>query len=275
LRLTDGRWEHLMAAPEGLIAVAAAGRYVYALGYFDHVLYRYDCRTGASNSVKVGSIGGHISRNFFCDIRGHAYVPRLQRRPGSGHVTISLVEFDPDLQEVGDTPIAFYTQTPDDSSHGIVGVQPLADESIVFVADQGYLYRVMPQVDEPADVQILGWLDPGGRAYTASLFTSDGRQHVLGLTTRNSSSQRPAWLVYDLAARRSVAVPVPLPSFNGRPRRSVAVPVPLPSFNGRPVQDLQVYGSITRDNVGRWYAGGSFQQEGQWRPMLLQIQASA
>ncbi|HUY91159.1 MAG TPA: VanZ family protein [Pirellulales bacterium] len=40
LRPGDETWEHLFAAPEGLIAVAEAGTQVYALGYFDHVLYQ-------------------------------------------------------------------------------------------------------------------------------------------------------------------------------------------------------------------------------------------
>ena len=70
-----------LAVPEALIAVAGAGRWIYTLGYFNHVLYQYDCETGKHQSITVGAVGGHISRNFFCDIRGHAYVPRLARRP--------------------------------------------------------------------------------------------------------------------------------------------------------------------------------------------------
>jgi len=57
----SGKWQHLMAAPEGLIAVAGVGRYVYALGYWNHVLYQYDTLTGATTRREIGSVGGHIS----------------------------------------------------------------------------------------------------------------------------------------------------------------------------------------------------------------------
>jgi hypothetical protein len=46
----SGRWEHLAVAREALIAVAGGGRFVYALGYFNHVVYQYDTQTGAVNA---------------------------------------------------------------------------------------------------------------------------------------------------------------------------------------------------------------------------------
>ncbi len=42
MRLSDSQWEHLAATPEALIGVAVGDRWVYALGYFGHVLYQYD-----------------------------------------------------------------------------------------------------------------------------------------------------------------------------------------------------------------------------------------
>src|SRR5229473_700087 len=72
-------WEHLAATREALIAVATGGPYVYALGYFNHVLYQFDTRTRRLRSVTVGSAGGHVSRNFFVDARGHAFVPRITK----------------------------------------------------------------------------------------------------------------------------------------------------------------------------------------------------
>ena len=79
----DGdRWEHLLAAPEGLIAVSGGARWIYTLGYFKHILYQYDTTNGKVNSIVVGSVDGHISRNFLSDQDGHVYVPRLHaRRP--------------------------------------------------------------------------------------------------------------------------------------------------------------------------------------------------
>lgn len=69
----SGRWEHLAAAREALIAVAGGGPFVYALGYFNHVVYQYDTRTGAVKAKTVGAAGGHVSRNFFADERGHVF----------------------------------------------------------------------------------------------------------------------------------------------------------------------------------------------------------
>jgi hypothetical protein len=174
LRLPEYRWEHLLAAPEGLIAVATSGRRMHALGYFNHVLYQYDCRTAKVHSVAVGAAGGHISRNFFCDVRGHVYVSRLRQGPGDSLMPTTLVELDPELREIHETPMSHYTQTLDDASHGLTGFQPLADQSIVFLTDQGYLYRVEPREGRPAAVHELGWFHPRGQGYVASLFTSDG-----------------------------------------------------------------------------------------------------
>jgi hypothetical protein len=255
LRLPEYRWEHLLAAREGLIAVAAAGRWIYALGYFNHQLYQYDCRTGQTQSVAVGALGGHISRNFFCDARGHAYVPRLKEAPGGQRMATTLVELDPEMREVMETPLGFYTQTRDDDSHGLTGVQPMADGSVVFVTDQGYLHRVVPQDDRPADVQMLGWFHPRGRALVESLFTSDGRRQVMALASRNTAGEPPLeWLVHNLTTRTSVATPVALPPWDG----------PM-------LQNPTLYGSITRDNQGDCYLGGFGMYQGRSLPLLVRL----
>src|SRR5262249_29872300 len=157
---------------------------------------------------------------------------RLQAAPGGRRVNTSLVELDTELREVMDTPIGFYTVTWDDHSHGLIAFQPLADRSIVFTTDQGYLHRVVPQEGGPAAVQVLGWFHQQGRAFVASLFTSDGRRHLMGLSTQrgDAARQQLEWLVYDLKARTSVAVPVSLPEVNGQVR-----------------QETLLYGSVARD----------------------------
>jgi hypothetical protein len=253
LWLPEKRWEHLLATTEALIAVAAAGRWVYALGYFDHVLYQCDCRTGRTRSVHVGSVGGHISRNFFADFRGHAFVPRLKRAPRGERMVTTLVEFDPDLREVAETPIDHYTQTDDDDSHGIVALQPLADRSIVFATDQGFLYRVAPGEGGPARVSEVGWFHPRGQAYVASLFTYDGKRHLLGLSRRPlHNEEHYEWLVFDLSTGSSVATAVRLPPDGGEPMRG-----------------LLLYGSVTRDDEGALYLAGLAEQSGRSRPVLL------
>jgi hypothetical protein len=259
LRLPECRWEHLLAAPQGLIAAAGSGRWIYALGYFNHVLYQFDCRTGHTRSIIVGAAGGHVSRNCLCDARGHAYVPRLSTSPADGQIVTTLVELDPDLLEVAETPIAFYTQTANESSHGITGYQPLANGSIAFVTDQGHLYQVVPRERGPSEVDMLGWLHPRRWQYAASLFTSDGKTHLMGLVARDTPQGRQQqWLVFDL-----------------RTRTSVAVPVSLPTWQEEALEGAQLYGSITRDNEGRCYVGGQYARGGRAHPLLLQIGRAA
>ena len=92
------KWEHLLATPEALIAVAVGDRQVYALGYFGHVLFQFDTATRDVKRIPVGSLGGHVSRNFIADYRDHSYVPRLRADAGSlGRQTarVSIVEFGP------------------------------------------------------------------------------------------------------------------------------------------------------------------------------------
>jgi hypothetical protein len=256
LRLPERRWEHLQAIREALVAVAGCGRYIFALGYFNHVLHRYDVRTRQFRSVVVGSVGGHVSRNLFCDIDGHVFVPRL-REQGSA-ISTTLVEFDADLREVGENGLANYTQTRDDDSHGIVAFQPLMDGSIVFTTDQGYLYRVVPRVARPALLQDLGWINPRGKSYAACLFTADGERTLIGLSSREVAGRRRyEWLVYDLMTQ--ICLPFP---------------ADLSSVDGGTQPNLSLYGSVTRDDEGRCYIGGTFTRAGRSCPLLLQVRSA-
>ncbi len=239
LRLPENRWEHLFAAPEGLIAVAGAGEWIYALGYFGHVLYQYPLRSGRVRSVVVGSIDGHISRNFLCDHRGHVYVPRLRRdRDGPQGIRVTLVELDENLRELAATALRHYTRRSPTDAHGIVAFQYLADRSIVFATDIGFLYRIYPHDGAPAEVRELGWFHPDGEAYVASMFTWDGQRYVMGVSDRN---HRYEWLVFDLTGNRS---------------RAIAIP-PSEPLHRAPY----VYGSVTRDNAGRCFVVGSEPEE--------------
>jgi hypothetical protein len=258
LRLPDYYWEHLLAAPEGLIAVSSSGRWIYALGYFHHVLYQYDCRTAQVRSVTVGAEGGHISRNFFCDLRGHVYVPRLARAEDKDELVVTLVELDHDLQQVGESPLAHYTVTMDDQSHGITGIQPLADQSVAFITDQGRLYHLTPRAGQPADVQDLGWFHPQGKVYMASLFSADGERNLLGASRRPlPEGQQWEWLVYDLTTGSSRATPLA-----------------LPDHGGQPLPQALLYGSITRDNTGACYLVGMFHR-GKDIPFALRVRDAA
>jgi hypothetical protein len=242
-------WEHLAAVPEGLVAVNAVGRYVYALGYWNHVLYQYDPATRALRSTVVGSVGGHVSRNFLVDARGHAYVPRVQARSNAGGA-VELVEHDTELREVGATPLSFYLgKEALHANHGIVGLTYLADGRLLFTTHVGQLYLVHPKAAEPAAVTPLGWLHPSGESYAPSLFSLDGNSLIGGVARR---ADRFEWVVYELNSRISGAYPL--------------------DTGG--LERVLLYGSISRDNAGRAYlVGWAADATGGQRPLVLRVGA--
>jgi hypothetical protein len=249
-----GTWKHLAAVPEALIAVAGVGRYIYALGYWGHVLYQYDTENGTTKRVTVGSVGGHISRNFLADARGHAYVPRLRTQP-NGSVSATLVEYDSDLKEVGSTSLAFYLhkERRPEANEGIVALAYLPDGRMLFVTHPGHLYQIAQETGggTRAAVTPLGWLDPDGKTTNMpSLFVLGGSAIVGGIGRRGSSAYQ--WIVFDLTSRASVAAPLDVQS----------------------LKRVLLYGSITRDNDGRMYVGGwtPIDDKGTGlRPLVLQL----
>lgn len=255
----DVRWEHLYSVPEGLIAISGAGRWVYGLAYWGHVLYQFDTQASALRSTRVGSVNGHVSRNLLADGRGHVYVPRLrllkggtgqarrvQWEPGDFVVT-TLVEFDESLREIAETPLLYYIDNIErpkkpGQNHGIVSFTYLADGSMVFATSLGFLYRVIPSTIGPARVLEVGWFHPEGTAYTPSLFTFAGKRYLLGVTRRKGNARQ--WLIYDLENNVS---------------RATAFPYPDKPY-------LLLYGSTTRDSEGHFYLVG------RWRwntPIIL------
>jgi hypothetical protein len=244
---SSGRWEHLAVAKQALIAVAGGGPYVYALGYFDHVVYQYDTRTGAVMAKTVGAAGGHVSRNFFADERGHVFVPRVARS-GSSAVQASLVELDAKLREVGSTPLLEYLERGLDDSHGIVAVHEDGGGGWFFATGKGRLYHVTRQASGPAVVTDKGWYHPAGPRYVASMFrTADGVLYGVGLES-NHGGRQVEWVTRP-------------PEGRGR-----AVTLPYGSDRTFPHQAL-LYGSITRDVTGRFYVVGTMNH----KPVVLQV----
>jgi hypothetical protein len=245
------KWEHLFAAPEGLVAVSGVGRYIYALGYWGHVLYQYDTQRGSHRRVAVGSVDAHVSRNILADVRGHAYVPRV--RAQAGKPTAELVEFDGELRELAATPLEYYLgKGSPGASHGITAIAYLPDGRMLFATHRGRLHLIEPQTSGPARVGDLGWLHPDGEAYAPALFVF-GRPHwIAGLAVRDG---RHDWVTRELPGSGPVATPLDL---------------------GRLAKPL-LYGSITRDNRGRAYVGGwaaKTASGSDMRPLLLQIEAA-
>jgi hypothetical protein len=242
----EGRWDHLLAVPEGLTAATVFGHRIYALGLWNHVLYRYDIRSGDVARVVVGSPPGHMSRNLLVDSFGHVYAPRV--RPTSyAALSAELVEFDSDLHEVAATPLQHYATRGLGAryAHGILSFTYLADGSLVFASSVGFLYRIVPRQHSPATVESLGWFDPSGSAYTW-----DGVSRVAGLTDRATRAppHNWQWVVFDLHKKTSISMEFPYSD-------SAA---------------SLLYGSNTRDNQGRFYVVG---RRDRTTPLILQVDA--
>lgn len=241
-------WEHLATTREALIAVAAGGPYVYALGYFNHVLYQFDTRTKAVRSVAVGAAGGHVSRNFFVDARGHAFVPRVTV-VATNQLVASLVEFNATLKEVAAQPLAEYFERGLDDSHGIVSVHPGGNNRWFFTTGKGRLYQVEPKPNGPSAVNDLGWFHPAGARYVASMFRDDRTGTLYGAALPSSNGSTTAdWIVRPLTGVPTVA---PLPYGD------------KPTFENR----VLLYGSMSRDSAGRFYVVGT----SRYKPVILQI----
>lgn len=256
--IRTGAWEHLLRAPEALIAVGAGGQYVYALGYFGHVLYQVDIRSKGVRRAAVGSVDGHISRNFVVDARGHAFVPRLTTgaRVGeaAGPVTVALVEFDTALREVHATPLdggEYFGGRNPTESHGIVGLLSMPDGSVFFSTDRGRVFRVRPPAapDQPAHVSSVGWMHPEGPSYAASLFSPDGAGSLASLVRR--SGHPFEWVRCHVASWRCDS--------------SVFV---VAERDAAALNRTLLYGSATRDARGAHYLAG---MGNDYRPLVVRV----
>jgi hypothetical protein len=247
----SGNWQHLMSAPEGLIAVAGVGRYVYALGYWNHTLYQYDTLTSAIKRREIGSVGGHISRNFISDARGHAFVPRV-RREADGSLSAWLIELDNELHERAATPLdAYFGKGATENNEGITGLAYIRDGRIVFLTSRGFLYALDPinptAPDEPRNVRALGWMHPKGEGYVASLFSLGDNASIAAVFAGQRGHE---WVLMDLRVGISAAFPI----------------------DTKDLKDVLLYGSIARDNSGRAYAVGWYSIPRGKGPLVLQIE---
>ena len=263
MSLATQKWEHLLTVPEALIAAGGAGRYVYALGYFKHILYQYDTQTGKTARLEVGSVDGHISRNFLVDFRGHVYVPRLRDATVAGgprQIRVTLVEFGSNLTELRETPLesAHYLGGRPTDAQGIVGLQEMTEGSIYFTTHTGRLFRVVPPArtaagparEAAAELVNVGWLNPAdGPSYPASLFTADGATQLSSAVRRTGPWE---WLTCDVTLVNCKVSPLDVPG-----RDSAWITRTL------------FYGSATRDAKGGHYLVGI---GSDYRPIAIRIQ---
>ncbi len=255
-RLADNTWEHLLTIPEAMIGVAAGGGKVYALGYWDHILYQYDIATGATRHIKVGACFGHVSRNLIADPRGHVYLPRCTA--AAGILKADLVEYDDQLREVGSSMLPLYYIGSANWSFGITALQPLPDGSIALLTHNGWLTIIRPQEKGPAKLDQIGWFHPDGPRMADSLFL-DKTGHVLMGAAMNPQRMCD-WVTYDVqTGERTIA-----PFSDGDPS--------APSWG-----NAFVFGSLTEDDQGRCYVvGQTHSKDGQGnRPVMLQVSPAA
>lgn len=247
----DTSWEHLLATPEALIAVNGTGRYVYALGYWDHVLYVYDTATGRHRSVMAGSVPGHVSRNFLVDFREHAYVPEVTRT-ASGGIAARLNEYDPDLKLISSTALPAYGSDKMSANEGIVAHALLSDERIAFIAGKGELYVLSLSTEGTTRLEHRGKFHPEGGNGTKSLFSFNGNSLLAGVSRKPKSRGKWEWVIYELESDVSATAPLHL------------------GISGSKL----IYGSFTRDNDGNFYVAGRLVGSGSRssEPLLLRLE---
>ena len=260
--LRTGKWECVVTAPEGLIAVAAGNRYVCALGYFGHVIYRYDTKTRETKSIRLGTVGGHVSRNIFMDDREHIFAVRLveidsETGPGVTQVAgrniySTLVELDTDLNELRESPLDDYFPTLDTTSHGITGFAKLVNGDISFVTHRGALWLLPTSPGlESRIARRLGWMHPDGPAECESLFSPIGERYLCGFGNRGQGYE---WIVHDLKLSRSVTM-----KLNAESQAVLGQP------------GLLVYGCDTLDDQDRAYVVGWKKVDRGMGPHVIQL----
>ena len=228
----DAHWEHLLSAAEALVAVNTNGRYVYMLGYWDHVLYQYDTQTGKVKREVVGSAQNHVSRNFLVDMQGHVYVPKLTESP-SGTISVALNHYNDQLQFVAAYPLADYNH-PNHIKyhHGIVGYTSMRNGDIFFTTSDGNLYLLQAAASGAQKLVSYGSMHPQRNAYIASLFTFEGQEYVLGLTHRGEENIE--WVIYHTGLKSAITLPL----------------------TGDALKGAGYWGTSTKDNEGNFYVGG-------------------
>lgn len=207
LNSASEQWEHLLATPQALIAVNTDGRYVYALGYWGHVVYQYDTQTGNVQKTEVGSIPGHVSRQFLVDGRGHVYVPKVSQSGINTEPEAVLVEYNQNMTPLTEYPLPDYHSQDMTRYRGIIAYTNMRNGDVYFTLGQGYLLQI--QANESGAEKLInhGLFNPAGEANIPSLFTVDGEQFVMGVSRREGAE--PEWLIYERISGATVNYAMP------------------------------------------------------------------
>jgi hypothetical protein len=248
----DKDWQHLLATEEALIAVNLSGKYVYVLGYWDHVLYQFNTQNQQVNRVVVGSVSDHVSRNFVVDPLAHAYVPKVTTSP-SNEIQTFLNEYDTELKLVGSYPMPSYKNRKMAGHHGIVGYTSMESGNILFTTSDGGLYEINVFSTSEDKLSYKGMMHPEGKAYIPSLFPLDGKNLVAGVG-RAAGKKSYDWIIYELKSRYAATYKLNTDDLM------------LPRF----------YGTLTKDNDGNFYlVGRRKKSEAGAGPLLAVIPAQS
>ncbi|MFT7005545.1 MAG: hypothetical protein ACJAXJ_000043 [Colwellia sp.] len=242
-------WEHILSTEEALIAVNTNGRYVYTLGYWDHVLYQYDTKTANVRRTAVGSVSTHVSRNFLVDEKGHAFVPSLKENDYN-EIEVYLNEYDTQLQLIEQYPMPNYQKDKIKHHHGIIGYTRMENGDIFFTTSDGGLYQLqLTAINRQEKLSYKGNIHPDGQAYVPSLFTFTGKDFILGLGSMPEKGFQ--WIIYDSNSAITVNYKIDFPDWK------------KPMF----------YGTLTKDNDGYFYVGGwrATSDGKQYQPSLVKF----
>ncbi|MCX2981324.1 hypothetical protein EYC98_10655 [Halieaceae bacterium IMCC14734] len=248
-RPEDTSWEHILAADEALIAINLYRNYVYALGYWGHVLYQFNIYTEQVERIVVGSVTGHISRNFLVDPKGHAYVPYVTIDTDDIPTAV-LNEYDVNLNLVGAYPMPSYRAMSMDSHHGIIGYTSMKNGDLIFTTSDGGLYYLDVFANTKDKLTYRGRIHTKGGAYIPSLFPLDGSNYV-AIIGRAPRSQNYDLIIFEMATDLNKKIELGLSDAKG----------------------TLLYGTSTKDDFGNMYLVGRGHDEktGNMVPILLSI----
>jgi len=242
------QWEHILSAEEALIAVNTNGRYVYTLGYWDHVIYQYDTQTSQTKRLVVGSISTHVSRNFIVDENGHVFVPFLNENDYN-EIEVYLNEYSPALKLVNSYPMPSYQAKKIKNHHGIIGYTSMENGDIYFTTSEGGLYQIKLTSAPNQKLLYKGKMYEDTQTYIPSLFSYAGTDFILGASRIKNLGFN--WIIHDVNTSTSLITPINRKKWRGN----------------------NLYGTLTKDNSGNFYIAGNQKIRGikGYQPLLLKM----
>lgn len=201
-------WEHLLATKEALIALNTDGRFIYALGYWGHVLYQYDTLSKRFNRTNVGAFPGHISRNVLVSANGSVFVPQVQKNP-DGSIDTYLVEYDSELTIMDKHEMEHYLYPNKHSDHGITSFTHMKNGEIYFATGTGALYYLKKIGNNKHDLVFVDFMGDTAEEgnYISSLFSIDGSGFLVGLGQKNNTRDH-RWYIHEVTSGITVSYSV-------------------------------------------------------------------